>query len=103
MAIEIFDPLSESFGVHDLIGYVFQHDKIVSCAEHLIRDCEIESKLLVCQNDMIGLVHDKDAVDGRFRLGLEQRSVEQQRLLSLFALRDIAKRSNKASLFRTVG
>ncbi|MGB8597256.1 MAG: hypothetical protein WCD48_17285, partial [Candidatus Sulfotelmatobacter sp.] len=76
MAIEILDPLDEGVRVFDSIRHVLEHDKIVSCAQLFIRYFEVAPKLLVCQNDVIGLVDGEDAINCRFSLRLQQRSFE---------------------------
>jgi hypothetical protein len=56
VAIEMLDPLEEGVGGIDLIHYVLAHEKIVSAAQQFIRYSKVEPKLLVCKDDVIGLV-----------------------------------------------
>ena len=98
MAVEILDPRDKGLGVLHLIRCVIAHDNIVSRAQHFIRYSEVESKLLVCQNDVIRLVHHQNAINGRLSLRLQQRIFEQQGFLSLFAFRDVAHRGQQPRL-----
>jgi hypothetical protein len=52
----MLDPLEEGVGGIDLIHYVLAHEKIVSAAQQFIRYSKVEPKLLVCKDDVIGLV-----------------------------------------------
>src|ERR1700688_2602162 len=90
MVIEIFDPVDKGFGILDSIRDVLAYDVIVSCTQHFIRDSEVEAKLPICQDDMIGLVDRQNAINRRLRLCLQQGGLEQQRLLNSLTLRDVA-------------
>ena len=70
MVIEILDPLDKGFGILDFIRHVLSHDVIVFCFQQFIRDSEVEPKLLVCQNDVIGLIDHQNAINRRLCLRL---------------------------------
>src|SRR5271166_2216427 len=95
MAIEIFDPFDKSVGVLDSIGYVLAHNKIVSRVQQFLRYPKVEPKLFVRQDDLIGLIDSQHAINCRLRLRFQQRSLEQQRFLSLLALSNVVKSSDK--------
>ena len=90
MAVAILDPLDEGVGVLDLFPHVLAQDKIVPRAQQFIRYSEVEPKLLVYQDDVIGLIDGQDAVNCRLGLRLQQCSFKQQRFLPLPALRNVA-------------
>ena len=98
MAIEIFHLLDEGVGGLDLVDHVLEQEMIVSCVHQIIRNSEIEPKLLVCQNDVIRLVDDQDAINCRLSLRFEQRSFEQQSFLSLLALGNVLLDCDKVSI-----
>src|SRR5579862_444182 len=66
------------------------NDQVVSSHQDLIRYSEVEPELSICEDDVIGLVDDEDAIDCRLGLCLQQCGLEQQSFLSLFAVRDVA-------------
>src|ERR1022692_96861 len=103
MAIEIFDPLDKSVGDLASIGYVLAHNKIVSRAQQFVRYPKVEPKLFVRQDDLIGLIDNQHAINGRLSLRFQQRGLEQQRFLSLLALSDVVKSSDKTSVCRSIG
>ncbi len=102
MAIEIVDLLDKGVRGFNFSRPMWRTRNALG-TQQFIWYFEVKSKLFVCQNDVIGLVHNQNAINCRLGLRLQQCSLEQQSFFSLFAFGDVVKGSDKAPVARAIG